>query len=147
MAATRAAEATWEHDLLHGRGSVRGESGALPELSLSWSARTELPGGKTSPEELLAAALASCYAMQFSAILARQQHPADRLKVRAACTFAKVGDGWKVTTAELTVRGTVPGLDAAAFGELAVTAEKLCPIANVVRGNVVLSLDARLEAP
>jgi osmotically inducible protein OsmC len=82
--------------------------------------------------------------MQFSALLARAQHPADQLKVHAAVTFDKVGEGWKVTTAVLKVRGKVPGVDAATFAETARKAEQLCPIANVIRGNVAVTLDAAL---
>jgi osmotically inducible protein OsmC len=145
MPAVRKAEATWEHDLLKGHGSVTVESGALPEFPVTWAARTEQSGGKTSPEELLAAAHAACFSMAFSAALARNRTPPDRLSVSAACTFDKVGEGWKVTKMDLEVTGTVPGLDAAKFQELAHGAKDGCPISNALKGNVEIRLvSARL---
>ncbi|EQD60356.1 ATP/GTP binding protein, partial [mine drainage metagenome] len=87
MAATRTANAVWENDLLRGQGSVQGTSGGLPKVQVSWSARTEASGGRTSPEELLAAAHAACYSMALSAGLGRAQHPPQKLEVSAAATF------------------------------------------------------------
>lgn len=144
MAVQRRADVTWENDLLKGNGKVRFATGALPESAVSWAARTEQPGGKTSPEELLAGAHASCYAMALSATLARNHTPPTRLDVTAVCTFDKVGEGWKVTTMELTVDGKVPGLDAAKFEELARAGEAGCPISNALRNNVEIKLKARL---
>jgi len=140
MAARRTAKAVWEHDLLHGQGRVQGTSGALPETRVSWAARTEESGGKTSPEELLAAAHASCYCMALSATLGRAQHPPEHLEVTAVCTFDKVGDGWGVTTMELSVVGKVPGVDAAQFTEAAQTASTSCPISRALKGNVEVRL-------
>ena len=145
MAAKRTAEAVWEHDLIHGHGTVKGTSGALGEMAVSWAARTEAPGGKTSPEELLAAAHASCFSMALSAGLARLQKPAERLNVRATATFDKVGDGWKVTTMELTVVGKVPGISASEFETAATAASQGCPISGALKGNVAISVQARLE--
>ena len=144
-AAIRTAEVVWEKDLLTGHGSVRMMSGALPEFPVTWASRTETPGGKTSPEELLAAAHASCYAMAFSATLARKRTPPERFDVTAKCTFDNVGDGFKVTTMELTVHGTVPGLQSSAFQEVAKEAEKACPISNAIRNNVEIRLTANLD--
>jgi lipoyl-dependent peroxiredoxin len=144
MAAKRTAEAVWEHDLLHGHGTVKGTSGALGELAVSWAARTEAPGGKTSPEELLAAAHASCFSMALSAGLARMQKPPERLNVRATATFDKVGDAWKVTTMELNVVGKVPGITAAEFESAAKAASEGCPISGALKGNVAISLQAKL---
>ncbi|TMD57875.1 MAG: OsmC family peroxiredoxin, partial [Chloroflexi bacterium] len=116
MATTRRADAVWEGELTSGKGQVSsGSSGLFRDLPVSWSARTEAPGGKTSPEELLAAAHASCFAMALSAGLARAGTPPKKLEVSASVTFDKVGDGWKVTKSELTVRGWVPGSDAQKF--------------------------------
>src|SRR5438552_5993543 len=116
MAAIREARAVWNGDLMSGSGAVRAvSSGKFADLPVSWSARTEAPGGKTSPEELLAAAHASCFAMALSAGLARAGTPPKKLEVSASVTFDKVGDGWKVTKSELTVRGWVPGSDAQKF--------------------------------
>ena len=144
MAAQRWADVTWEKDLLSGSGKVRFGSGALPESPVTWAARTEQSNGKTSPEELLAAAHASCYAMALSATLARNKTPPTRLDVNAKATFDKVGDGWKVTTMELTVKGWVPGVDAAKFQELAKASEAGCPISNAIRNNVAIKLNATL---
>jgi lipoyl-dependent peroxiredoxin len=145
MATKRTAEAHWEHDLLHGSGSVKGHSGALPEMGISWSARTELPGGKTSPEELLAAAHAACFSMAFSNTLAKLGKPPEKVHVVATCTFDKVGDGWSVTTMELAVDAHVPGLEDAAFQEAARSAAANCPISRALKGNVEVRVTARLS--
>jgi lipoyl-dependent peroxiredoxin len=145
MAAKRTADAVWEGDLLHGAGRVKGTSGGLPEVAVSWSARTEAPGGKTSPEELLAAAHAACYSMALSAGLGRMQKPPQRLQVSATATFDKVGDGWKVTTVELNVIGKVPGISAAEFEQAAQAAGQGCPISGALKGNVAVTVRARLE--
>jgi len=144
MAAKRTATAVWEQDLVHGHGTVKGTSGALGELAVSWSARTESSGGKTSPEELLAAANASCFSMALSAGLGRMQKPPERLEVSATATFDKVGDGWKVTTMELTVTGKVPGISAAEFEQAAQAAGQGCPISTALKGNVAVSVRAKL---
>lgn len=145
MAAKRTATAVWEHDLIHGHGTVKGTSGALGELAVSWSARTEAPGGKTSPEELLAAAHAACFSMALSAGLGRMQKPPDRLTVSATATFDKVGDGWKVTTMELEVTGKVPGITASEFQQAAQATSVGCPISAALKGNVAISVRAKLE--
>jgi len=138
------AEAVWEHDLLKGSGRVRFKSGALPEAPVSWASRTEVSNGKTSPEELLAAAHAACYCMAFSAGLARNGTPPDRLTVQAVATFDKVGEAWRVTTMELTVTGQVPKISQEKFEELAWGAKEGCPISNAIKGNVEIRLNAHL---
>jgi lipoyl-dependent peroxiredoxin len=145
MAAIRRVQAIWEGDLAKGHGRFKVESGAIPELPVSWAARTEPTGGKTSPEELLAAAHASCFCMALSAGLGRMGKPPERITVNAACTFDKVGDGWKVTTMELDVHGKVPGLDAAGFQEAAKKAGEGCPISGALKGNVDIRVTAKLE--
>ncbi len=145
MAAKRTAQAVWENDLAHGHGTVKGTSGALPEVAVSWASRTEAPGGKTSPEELLAAAHASCFSMALSAGLGRLQKPPSRLAVSATATFDKVGDAWKVTTMELDVVGRVPGIAPADFVKAAEAASQGCPISGALKGNVAISVRARLE--
>jgi lipoyl-dependent peroxiredoxin len=144
MAATRSARAVWDGDLPHGHGVVQGTSGALPEVPVSWASRTEAPGGKSSPEELLAAAEASCFSMALSAGLGRAQKPPRRLEVTATATFDKVGDAWKVTTMALEVVGTVPGATAAEFEAAAKAASEGCPISGALKGNVAVSVRARL---
>jgi len=145
MAAKRTAQAVWEHDLLRGHGTVKGTSGALPSMGISWSSRTEAPGGNTSPEELLAAAHAACFSMALSAGLGRQQKPPERISVTATATFDKVGDGWKVTSMELSVVGKVPGISATDFEAAAKAAGDGCPISGALKGNVPISVQAKLE--
>ena len=145
MVAKRRADVTWENDLIRGTGRVRFWSGALPETGVTWLSRTEQSNGMTSPEELLAAAHASCYAMAFSATLASNKTPPTRLDVTAECTFERVGDKWKVTTMELTVKGVVPNMDSSKFEEMARIGEAGCPISNALRNNVEIKVHASLE--
>jgi osmotically inducible protein OsmC len=146
MAAKRTAEAVWEHDLLKGSGRVKGLSGGLPETSITWAARTEASsGGKTSPEELIAAAHAGCFSMAFAAALARGGTPSERLHVTATVTFDKVGDGWKVVSSDLVVKGRVPGMTPEKFSAAAKAAEGGCPVSNALRGNVAITVAATLE--
>jgi len=145
VVAKRRAEVTWENDLIRGTGRVRFGSGALPDTGVTWLSRTEQPGGMTSPEELLAAAHASCYAMAFSGTLAGNRTPPTRLDVTAECAFDKVGDKWKVTTMELTVNGVVPNISSSEFEEMARIGEAGCPISNALRNNVEIKVNASLE--
>lgn len=145
MAITRFAEATWNGDLLSGSGSIDYvTSGAFTRMPVTWASRTEQHDGRTSPEELIASAHAACYSMAFSAGLARNGTPATKLAVKAVVTFDKTDAGWKITKSELTVRGTVAGLDAAKFTELAEAAKDGCPVSQALKGNVALSVDAQL---
>ena len=147
MAATREARAVWNGDLMSGSGTVgAASSGKFTDLPVSWSARTEAPGGKTSPEELLAAAHASCFAMALSAGLARAGTPPKRLEVSSKVTFDKVGDNWSVVSSELEVSGDVPGADAAAFTRAAEDAKDNCPVSRALKGNVKLSVNATLSS-
>ncbi len=147
MAATRTADVIWEGDLTSGSGTITGVgSAAFGPLPVSWAARTEAPGGKTSPEELLAAAHASCFAMALSGALGRAGTPPESLAVSAAVTFDKGDDGWRVTTSALTVRGRAPGATAASFAEAAEATRTGCPISKALIGNVELSIEASLEA-
>jgi osmotically inducible protein OsmC len=146
MAATRTAEVAWEGDLITGSGTItRVGSAAFGPLPVSWAARTEAPGGKTSPEELLAAAHASCFAMALSADLARAGTPPESLAVSAAVTFDKRDDGWRVRTSAITVRGRVPGATADSFAEIADGTRTGCPISKALIGNVELTIEASLE--
>jgi lipoyl-dependent peroxiredoxin len=139
------ARATWEGDLAKGGGRVAPGSGAFSEQEVTWASRTSRSAGKTSPEELLAAAHAACYAMAFSHTLAEGGHAPERVEVSAAATF-DTDDGPKVTTMELTVRAHVPGIDDAAFQEAANAAKDGCPISGALNGNVQITLDAQLES-
>lgn len=146
MSAVRRADVTWDGDLMSGSGTVTAtSSSAFTDLPVSWAARTEQPGGKTSPEELVAAAHASCYAMAFSGALARRGTPPQRMSVSAEVTFDKLESGWKVTTSALTVRAVVPGISPEEFQEAAESARDGCPISGALKGNVELSVDAALE--
>src|SRR5690242_19329412 len=123
MAATRRSAVVWEGDLVHGSGRVSaGTSAAYADLPVTWASRTERADGRTSPEELLASAHASCYAMALSHTLAQGKTPPQRLEVEAAVTFEQVDGAFKVTTSALTVRGAVPGLSADGFREAAESA-------------------------
>ncbi len=144
MAAKRSAYVVWDGDLAHGHGVVKGMSGAFANVPVSWASRTEAPGGKSSPEELLAAAEASCFSMALSAGLGRLQKPPTKLEVSATATFDKVGEAWKVTTMEVDVVGTVPGIAAADFEKAAKAAGEGCPISGALKGNVTVTVRARL---
>jgi osmotically inducible protein OsmC len=145
MSAIRRAEVSWTGPLATGSGTVSAiSSGAFASLPVSWAARTESPEGKTSPEELVAAAHAACFAMAFSADLGRAGTPPDRLDVSADVTFDKVEAGWRVVSSALTVRGVVPGMSAEDFVAAAEQAKDGCPISQALKGNVALSVDAAL---
>jgi osmotically inducible protein OsmC len=146
MALTRSATATWSGDLSSGSGEVSSStSGQFRSLPISWSARTQEPEGRTSPEELLAAAHAACFSMALSSNLAKAGHVAERLEVRADVTFEKRDEGWTVTGSHLTVRGRVPTADEATFRDLAQRSKDGCPVSRALKGNVALSVDATLE--
>lgn len=146
MAATRRAEVVWEGSLARGSGNVSAASSqAFSELPVTWASRTERADGKTSPEELMAAAHASCFAMALSFGLGNAGNAPERLAVSAVVTFDQVDGGWKVVSSALTVRGKVPGLDDAAFKQAADDAKDNCPVSQALKGNVALSVDASLE--
>jgi osmotically inducible protein OsmC len=145
MAATRQARAKWNGDLAKGSGEVSAvSSGKFNSLPVSWGARTESPQGKTSPEELLAAAHASCFAMALSGGLAKNGTPPETLEVTSTVTFDKVGENWTVVSSELEVTGEVPGIDQAAFAKAAEGAKDGCPISRALKNNVKLSVRANL---
>ncbi len=144
--AERRAETIWEGNLTEGRGQLTSGTGVLRDQRVTWAARTEDPAGMTSPEELLASAHASCYAMALSATLGRRGTPPERLHVTAVAALdRKEGGGVKVSTMDLHVRGRVPGLDQAGFEEAAREGEQGCPISNAIRNNVDIRLRAELE--
>ena len=147
MAAVRRAEVNWSGDLPSGKGTVSGAtSGAFKNLEVSWPRRSEADAnGITSPEELLAASHASCYAMALSGGLARAGGKPESLVVSAEVTFDRVDGGFKVVSSVLTVRGKVGGLDQAGFQQAAEAAKDGCPISQALKGNVELSVTATLE--
>jgi osmotically inducible protein OsmC len=145
MAVTRYADVNWAGDLVSGSGTINYvSSGAISRLPVTWASRTEDHNGRTSPEELIAAAHASCFSMAFSSGLAKNGTPATSLDVRATITFDKGDAGWKIARSDITVRGVVPGIDAAKFSELAEAAKDGCPVSVALKGNVELAVDAKL---
>lgn len=144
MATERRAEVTWQGDLMSGSGTIESVgSGAFGPLEVSWPARAEEPEGRTSPEELIAAAHASCFAMALSHGLAQAGHPPEHLSVSATLTFVP---GTGITKAALDVEGSVPGLDEEGFREAAEQAKDGCPVSGAMKGNVELSVSARLQS-
>jgi osmotically inducible protein OsmC len=141
--AERTAQCSWQGDLAHGSGVVTGASGALPELPVTWASRTERSDGKTSPEELIAAAHASCFSMALSNELAQAGSPPERLEVNATVTLDRVDGAPTVTSSRLNVTGTVPGIDQAAFEQAAGNAGKNCPVSRAL-GGVQISVAATL---
>ena len=145
MATDRRADVTWLGSLMEGSGTIRSTtSGAIGEQAVSWAARSEdATGGKTSPEELIAAAHASCFSMALSAGLAKAGTPPEQLDTSATVTF-QPGEG--ITKIALTVEGRVPGLDAAGFEEAAQGAKANCPVSKALAGVPEITLDARLAS-
>jgi lipoyl-dependent peroxiredoxin len=143
--ATREAEIVWEGPLASGTGTLSSGSGALGQLPVTWASRTERPDGKTSPEELIAAAHASCFAMALSLMLGENHTPPERLAVNAACMLDEVDGAPRITTVELTVRARVSGLEQASFEQTVERATDLCPVSNALRGNVEIRLRSELE--
>jgi lipoyl-dependent peroxiredoxin len=142
MAADRTASVTWSGSLLEGSGTIDSVgSGAFGPLDVTWAARTEDSGGRTSPEELIAAAHASCFSMAFSHALAQAGSPPERLETTATVTFVP---GTGITKSALTVRGTIPGMDEDAFREAAEGAKVNCPVSKALSGGPEITLDAKL---
>lgn len=139
--ASRRAEVSWEGTLTQGHGViVNTSSGALKDAPVTWASRVEQSDGKTSPEELIAAAHAECYAMGLANNLANSGTPVEKLDVEAVCTLELSNKGLTIQTMDLTVHGSVPGLDAAAFEKAAQEAEKTCPVSNALRNNVAINV-------
>ncbi|MFH9727202.1 OsmC family protein [Streptomyces sp. NPDC017254] len=134
MATVRHAHTVWQGDLLKGSGVVTLDSSGLGSYDVSWPARSEEPNGKTSPEELIAAAHSSCFSMAFSNGLAKAGNAPTRLETKADVTF-QPGEG--ITGIHLTVRGEVPGLDADEFRALAEDAKKNCPVSQALTGTTI----------
>jgi len=144
MAAERRASVTWKGDLIGGSGTIdEVGSGVFGPLDVSWAARSEeASGGKTSPEELIAAAHASCFSMALSNVLAKAGNAPERLQTSAVVTFVP---GTGITKSALSVRGTVPGLDADGFRAAAEDAKKNCPVSQALAGVPEITVDAELE--
>jgi osmotically inducible protein OsmC len=145
--ADRQAHTVWEGSLFKGKGELEFASSGIGRFPVTWASRVEAPDGRTSPEELLAAAHAACYSMALSNTLAEAGNPPERLHVVATVSLdPRQGGGVEVTRSALEVTGTVSGLDQAGFQEAAEKAEKGCPISNAIRGNVAVTVNATLES-
>ena len=140
----REAHVVWEGNLAQGRGSLSEGSGVLQDMPVTFASRVERPDGKTSPEELIAAAHGTCYAMALSVTLTQKGNEPDRLEVDAVCVLDD--QQLKITTVNLNVRGTVAGMDEQGFEDAAREAEQLCPVSNALRGNVDIQLETSLAS-
>jgi lipoyl-dependent peroxiredoxin len=146
MATTRQATATWSGDLATGNGSVTAATtGIFRDQPTTWASRTGEPEGVTSPEELLAAAHASCFSMALSNILAKGGTPPTRVAVEVRVSADKLEAGFTVLRSEIAVRGTVPGATQESFAAAADEAKDGCPISRALKGNVEITVEATLE--
>ena len=142
--AERRADVVWEGNLFRGNGRFTVGSGAIPEQAVTWASRTERSDGKTSPEELIAAAHGSCFAMALSNVLDQAGTPPERLEITAVCTFDV--DNIRVASVDLDIRAHVPGIDEDGFQDAIGQAEQGCPVSNALRGNVDIRVNASLES-
>jgi osmotically inducible protein OsmC len=142
---SRTADVSWEGNLARGEGAISGESGALDRLPYSLATRVGTPEGKTSPEELVAAAVGGCFAMSLAGELTGAGTPPERLEVTATCTVDEVDGRHLVTAVDLEVRGRVPGIDAETFIRTAMEAEQGCTMSTLVRASADVSVQATLE--
>lgn len=141
--AIRSAESVWEGSLAAGSGTLGGsDSGVLDGQSVTWEARTEQAGGKTSPEELCAAAHASCFSMALALMLGESGARPERLAVKAAVTLDEVDGKPTITTSEISVQATVPGIDDAAFQSALSAAAELCPVSRLFAGAQITATGA-----
>jgi lipoyl-dependent peroxiredoxin len=141
--ADRTANVTWSGSLIEGGGRIESVgSGAFGPLDVTWASRSEESDGRTSPEELIAAAHAACFSMALSHGLAQAGTPADRLDTSATVTFVP---GTGITKVALSVRGSVPGMDEAAFGDAAQAAKEGCPVSTALAAVPEITLDASLS--
>ena len=142
MATEKTARAVWDGDLMDGSGRVSTASGSV-DSTMTWAARAQDVEG-ASPEELIAAAHATCVSMALAAGLARAGTPPTRLETEATTAFDKAGEGFALTTIRLKIRGQVDGLDDDGFRRAAEEAKENCPVSQALKGNVEISLDAAL---
>jgi osmotically inducible protein OsmC len=144
MAIERNAHATWEGDLRGGSGKFDVGSGAISGQEVTFASRFEEPGGKTSPEELIAAAHATCFSMALAGGLARAGHPPTRLETDGLVTLSQVDGAFRITSVNLSVRGEVDGIGEEAFRAAAQEAKEGCPISNALADSIEITLDAAL---
>jgi osmotically inducible protein OsmC len=135
----------WEGSIARGEGRLHGESGAIDGLDVDLPNRMGERHDKTSPEELIAAAHATCFTMALGSILARERTPPERLKCEAVCLLDETEGARRIVSIELDVRGRVPGADSELFERAASQAEQLCVVSKALKGNVDISSRATLE--
>jgi osmotically inducible protein OsmC len=141
--AERRAEVTWQGNLMKGSGAFDlASSGTMTGAQVTFARRIGNPEGSTSPEELIAAAHASCYAMALSNTLGEQGNDPEELNISATCTLDT--ESLKITMMVLDIRGNVPGVDEEGFRSAAEQAEQICPVSNALRGNVDIQLNTSL---
>ncbi len=143
--AKRRAEVGWKGTLEEGRGSFTVGRWMVGEVPVTWSSRTSPAEESTSPEELMAAAHASCYAMALSLVLQQRGTPPESIDVQAACALDAVSEGFRITTMDLEVRGRVLNLDAEGFRRAADYAHQICPVSNALKDNVEIRVNTTLE--
>lgn len=142
MAATRTAHTVWNGDLMSGSGQTTLDSSGLGTFDVTWKARTEAAEGKTSPEELIAAAHASCFSMAFSNMLAQAGHSPEEVNTKADVTFVP---GTGITGSHLTVSAKIPGISEEEFQKIAGEAKTGCPVSGAL-ASIAITLDASLES-
>jgi len=142
--AERTAEVVWNGTLARGDGTMRAGSGSVTDLPIHWASRSDRADGTSSPEELLAAADASCYAMALALQLTRDGAPPESIDVKAKCSLEEEGEWYRISTIDLEVRAQVPDMDPDAFQRSAAEADKQCPISKALRGDVEVRLSASL---
>lgn len=142
MATVRTARTNWDGDLTTGQGQVHFESSGRPDAEVTWAARTQESNGRTSPEELIAAAHSSCFSMALSAGLTKAGHSPRSIDTRAEVTFDPAAGG--ITAIVLRVRGSVPGMNTEAFAAAAADAKANCPVSKALAGVSDISVEATL---
>ena len=143
MGAVRTASVYWQGTLEQGSGRLQLASAAAGPLPVSWASRTQRSEGQTSPEELIAAAHASCFAMALSSGLTQAGTPPESLDVRATCALEEAEGGLRIASSRLEVTAIVAGLDEEEFERVAQAAKEDCPVSGALKGNVEITLDAR----
>ncbi|MDQ2911417.1 MAG: OsmC family protein [Actinomycetota bacterium] len=144
MAIERHAHATWEGDFRSGSGRFEVGSGAISGQEVTFASRFEDSGGRTSPEELIAAAHATCLSMSLANGLAEAGHPPTRLETDAVATLDQAEGGFRITSMRLSVRGEVDGIDEEAFRTAAEQAKEGCPVSNALADSVEITIEATL---
>lgn len=142
--AVRMAQTTWEGPLISGTGTVRMGSGAAGELAVTWASRTERADGRTSPEELAAAAHSACYAMALAMRLGERKAVPERLTITATVTLDQTGGVPTIVSSHLDVTASIPGLDKTGFDAVIGEASDLCPVSRLFAG-AKITVDATLE--